>query len=123
MAKETRTNTSADFDGVSVHAGFPNPALDSSLESLDLNRLLIEHPSATFCMAIEGSQWNDEGIFDGDVAIIDRVLAPKKNDRVVWINQDVFALSMRHQVPEGSEVWGVVTAVIHRFRQIARVTQ
>lgn len=115
MARETRTTSSADFDGVSVHSGFPNPALDSSLESLDLNQLLIQHPSATFCMKIEGDQWAAEGIFDGDVAVVDRVLTPKKNDKVVWIDDDQFAVSARHQVPGGREVWGTVTAIIHRF--------
>lgn len=115
MTKEARNSTSADFEGVAVHAGFPNPALDSSLENLDLNRLLIEHPSATFYMEIQGSQWNDEGIYDGDIAVIDRVLPAKKNDKVIWIHDDTFAISMRHRVPADSEVWGVVTSVIHRF--------
>jgi len=66
--------TSAQLEGVSVHAGFPNPALDGSLDSLDLNRFLVAHPAGTFFMRIVGNDWQDVGIWDGDLAIIDRVI-------------------------------------------------
>lgn len=103
-------------EGVSVHDGFPNPATDSSLQSLDLNALLIRHSLSTYLMRIEGNEWSRLGIFAGDIAIIDRALGAKPNDPVVWIHEDVFAISPKHKLPEGAETWGVVTSVIHQFR-------
>lgn len=103
-------------DGVSVHDGFPNPATDISLQSLDLNSLLIQNSASTFFMLIQGNDWARQGIFADDVAIIDRALAPKPNDPVVWIRDDIFTISPRHKLPEGAEVWGTVTAIIHRYR-------
>ncbi len=103
-------------DGVSVHDGFPNPATDAALQNLDLNRLLVWHSVSTFFMAVDGNDWQDQGIYQGDIAIIDRALNPKLIDRVVWLRDSEFRVSPLHKVPEGSEVWGVVTAIIHRFR-------
>lgn len=102
--------------GISVHDGFPNPATDISLQNLDLNTLLIQNSASTFFMLIQGSNWARQGIFADDIAIIDRALAPKPNDPVVWIRDDIFTISPRHKLPEGAEVWGTVTAIIHRYR-------
>jgi DNA polymerase V len=106
-------------DGVSVHDGFPNPATDSSLQAIDLNSLLVRHSASTYFMNIAGNEWARQGIFSGDLAIVDRALAPKPNDPVVWIREDVFTISPRHKLPEGAEVWGTITSVIHRFREAA----
>lgn len=103
-------------DGVSVHDGFPNPATDSSLQSLDLNSLLIHHTLSTYLMRIEGNDWTRIGIFDGDIAIIDRALGAKPNDPVIWIHEDIFAISPRHKLPKEAVVWGTITAIIHQYR-------
>lgn len=104
-------------ENVSVHMGFPNPAADASLQNLDFNQLLIHHGTATYTMRVAGNAWSDQGIFDGDLALIDRALTPKQNDIVAWVNHDDFAMSPRHSVPSGAVVWGVVTTVIHQFRR------
>lgn len=103
-------------DGVSVHDGFPNPAADSSLQSIDLNSLLIRHSASTYFMRVAGNEWAQQGIFAGDLAIIDRSLAPQGNDPVVWVHEDNFAISPKHKLPEGAEAWGTITATIHQFR-------
>ena len=105
--------------GVSVHDGFPNPAADSSLQNIDLNSLLVRNSASTFFMQIAGNNWARMGIFDQDTAIVDRALQPKPSDPVIWIKDDDFALSPCHKVPEGAETWGVVTAVIHRYRDVS----
>ena len=102
--------------GVSVHDGFPNPATDSSLQILDLNTLLIRHRLSTYFMRLDGSEWQELGIFAGDILIIDRALKPRANDLVVWWKSESFTFSHSHVVPEGIPMWGVVTATIHRFR-------
>jgi DNA polymerase V len=106
-------------EGVSVHAGFPNPATDSSLRSLDFNQLLIQHSVSTYMFRVEGSEWEASGVFAGDIAIVDRALDARKSDIVVWWQDgpDVFAISAYKDVPEGATVWGVVTATIHQFRK------
>ena len=103
-------------DGVSVHTGFPNPAADASLQTLDFNQLLIHNHAATYVMRISGNDWAEQGIFDGDFVLIDRALVAKPNDVVAWIRDDLFALSPKHAVPAGGAVWGVATSVIHPFR-------
>jgi DNA polymerase V len=103
--------------GVSEHTGFPNPATDTSLTGLSLDQLLITHPLSTYFMRIEGDEWQELGVFDGDIAIIDRAVEPKKHDLVVWVKDDTLAISQKSTVPEGATLWGVVTAVVHQFRK------
>jgi SOS-response transcriptional repressor LexA len=104
-------------DGVSVHRGFPNPATDNygrrTALALDLNALLINHPSSTFLFRIAGHHWTEQGIFDGDIAIIDRALTAHSYDIVlVWLD-DNFELYRRNDITENQHIWGVVSAVIH----------
>lgn len=103
--------------GVSVHDGFPNAATDSSLQSLDLNQLLIRHSLSTFFMRLAGSEWQDMGIFAGDILIIDRALKPQANDLVIWWQGESFTLTPCHAAPPQTPIWGVVTAAIHQFRR------
>ena len=103
--------------GVSVHTGFPNPATDRSLDTLDLHQLLVPRPNSMFLFRIRGNEWNEQGIFDGDIAVIDRALTPKKGDRVVWWHEahGEFAISLFEDAPHEASVWGVVTATAHQF--------
>ncbi len=103
-------------DGVSVHDGFPNPATDTALQSIDLNALLVKHSASTYFMRIAGNEWAQQGIFAGDLALTDRALRARPNDPVVWIKDDQFSISPRHTLPKNVVVWGVVTAVIHQYR-------
>lgn len=106
-------------DGVSVHVGFPNPATDKTLENLDLHQLLVQRPASTFLFRIAGAQWQSVGIFDGDVAVIDRALNPHKNDIVAWWNDErgEFELSHFKQIPMEAQIFGVVTATVHQFKR------
>lgn len=109
-------------EGVSVHAGFPNPATDTSLRSLDLNQLLIRHSASTYLFRVEGNEWQDSGIFAGDIAIVDRALDPRKADIVLWWHQEAgeFAISAYHTMPPAAAVWGIITATIHELRKTPR---
>jgi DNA polymerase V len=115
MAEEERSED----DGVSIHVGFPNPASDKTLGNLDLNRLLIRSPASTFLFRLRGHNWENFGIFDDDIAIIDRALGARANDLVVWWAEDTdtFAISKYKRLEPGVTVWGVVTTVIHQFRE------
>ena len=110
-------NTNAG-DGISVHAGFPNPANDKSLGELNLNTLLIQNSASTFLFRIRGDEWQNFGIFDNDIAIIDRALNIRRGDLVICASEsgDSFlVIHARDMLPDAT-AWGVVTAIIHQFR-------
>ncbi|MDB5164003.1 MAG: lexA 1 [Candidatus Saccharibacteria bacterium] len=101
---------------VSIHAGFPNPATDRSLHTLDLHQLLIQHTHSTYFVRIRGHEWSRLGIFDDDIALVDKALDPGGNDIVMWWKEGDFMLSTLNSLPLEATVWGVITAVIHQFR-------
>ena len=107
-------------DGVSIHTGFPNPALDHSSQgprlALDINQLLVRHPSSTYLFRIAGHRWSDQGVYDGDVAVIDRSRHQAARDLVVTWQNDSFQLQRKHQVAPEETIWGVVTAIIHQYK-------
>ncbi len=105
-------------DGVSIHTGFPDPAADKSLHGLDLNTLLIPHRPSTFLFRVRGNEWEGSGVFDNDIAVVDRAVDPRANDVVLWWNETKgeFAVSQYHRMPSDAVCWGVVTATIHQFR-------
>jgi len=111
--------TMAGGDGVSVHSGFPNPALDrreqGSRLALDLNQLLIKHPSSTYLFRVAGHRFSDQGIYDGDVAVIDRLLKPRSTDLVVAWQDGGSTLCRQQQLAAEDQAWGVVTAIIHQY--------
>lgn len=122
-----------------VQAGFPSPAQDYVDRSLDFNRELIEHPSATFYAKVVGQSMVNAGIGEGDIVVIDRAVDPKQDDIVVaylngeftmkyidfserahnriWLrpgNPDFPAIKVT--CDEDFRVWGVVVKVIKSFR-------
>ena len=104
---------------MSIHTGFPNPATDQSLHTLDFNQLLVQHTASTYMFRVRGDEWQDAGVFDNDIAIVDRALDPRKNDVVLWWDEDrgEFSISKYSRMPKTARLWGVITATIHQFRQ------
>ncbi|MCA9337382.1 hypothetical protein KC951_01595 [Candidatus Saccharibacteria bacterium] len=96
--------------------GFPNPATDNFIVSLSLEKLLIKHPSSTFFMQLAGNAWEQIGVFDGDVAIIDKSLEPRPTDIVIWWDIDEFKVSRYTELPPNHPAWGVVISIVHRYR-------
>ena len=101
---------------VSEHTGFPNAATDKTLSSLDLGKLLVQHPSSTFYMRVDGDTGQDAGIFAGDIIVIDRALAPEASDLVVWWENESFVISRPSKLPAGLTAWGTITHAIHTYR-------
>lgn len=98
---------------VQVHAGFPNPAAERAGAPLSLDKLLIRSPLSTYFFRIRGHSWHRYGVFDGDLALIDRALTPRETDLVVWWQESgEFSLS-RFARADHQNVWGVVTAIVH----------
>ncbi|ADP12855.1 MULTISPECIES: translesion error-prone DNA polymerase V autoproteolytic subunit [Erwinia] len=66
-----------------VPCGFPSPAQDYVEDRIDLNKLAIKHPSATYFIKVSGDSMREAGIGDGDLLIVDRSLNAVHGDIVV----------------------------------------
>ena len=118
-----------------VSAGFPSPADDYKLESLDLNELLIAHKEATFFLRAKGLSMVGAGIQDGDLLVVDRSLTAAHRAVVIAVVDGEFTVKRLYkragrirllaenpdyapiEFADGQclEIWGVVTNVIHRI--------
>jgi DNA polymerase V len=119
-----------------VQAGFPSPAEDHIVQRVDLMNQLIRHPQATYLLRVRGESMRDAGIFDNDVVMVDRAIAPRSGQVVVAVVDGEFVCKTLYQragriklkaanvtfadiIPkEGQtlEIWGVVIAAIKQFR-------
>lgn len=115
-----------------ISAGFPSPAMDFIDLSIDLNRHLIKHPSATFYGRVKGESMKDAGINDGDLLVIDKSIDPvdgkiavcfvdgeftlkriKTDSGGVWLVPANESYRPIHVTEENDlRIWGVVTHVI-----------
>tara|TARA_Y100000766_G_scaffold138442_1_gene119087 strand:+ start:548 stop:928 length:381 start_codon:yes stop_codon:yes gene_type:complete len=66
-----------------VSAGFPSPAEDHMHSKIDLNNLLVENPSATYYVRVNGDSMLGAGILSGDLLIVDRSIEVTNNCIVV----------------------------------------
>lgn len=118
-----------------VLAGFPSPAEQYVEEPLDLNELLVAHPAATFFVRAAGDSMTGAGIRPGDILVVDRSLEARDGAVVIASVDNEFTVKFLRKDAEGvrleaanrrykpivfSEemelrIFGVVTAVIHRF--------
>ncbi len=132
FSASTETPLELPYIDSGISAGFPSPALDFIDLSIDLNKHLIKHPSATFYGRVKGDSLTDAGIHDGDLLIIDRSLEPKDGKIAVCIIDGEFtAKRIKVEkdtlwlVPENKSykpiqinehndfyIWGMVTHVI-----------
>jgi len=119
-----------------VQAGFPSPADDYVENKLDLNALVIKHPTATFFVRVEGESMSDADIHSGDILVVDRSLEASNGKIVIAVVNGEFTVkrfvtnsSGTFLVPENAnyptlkieedsefQIWGVVTFVIHKTR-------
>ncbi len=118
--------------GSYVPAGFPSPALDYKEESLDLNELCVQHPSATYYVRASGESMLGAGIHNKDILVVDRSLRAQAGQIVVAALNGEFTVKVLQTHPEllleprnddysnitisdtdDFEIFGVVTFVIH----------
>ncbi len=129
------TELPLDYIDGGIPAGFPSPAQDYVGDKLDLNRELVQHPSATFYARADGNSM-EPNIHCGDLLVIDRSMDPTENCvavcfvngeftikrldlsqkasgiiRLVPDNPEFPILEVTDQ--ENFEIWGVVRFVIH----------
>lgn len=66
-----------------VQCGFPSPAQDYVEQRIDLNELLINHPSATYFVKAAGDSMIEGGISEGDLLVVDSLRKAEHGDIVI----------------------------------------
>jgi DNA polymerase V len=115
-----------------VPAGFPSPAADHIEQHISLDEILNIRAPHVYLISIAGDSMQGAGIFDGDLAIVDRALEASHNDIVVALlnnepmckrlckrGTQMILLSENSKYPpryvlEGDElsIWGVITSSV-----------
>lgn len=115
-----------------VPAGFPSPAADHIEQHISLDEVLNIRAPHVYLIAITGESMQGAGIFEGDLAVVDRSIEPAHGHIVVaLLNNDpickrlckraneVVLLSENPKYParyilEGDElsIWGVITSTV-----------
>ncbi len=117
-----------------VSAGFPSPAEDDVVDSLDLNKFLIKHPAATFLVRANGFSMINAGIHANDILIVDRSIKATDGKIVIAVMDGQLTVKRLKKTNSGPilllaenpdfkpielkedhdmYIWGVVTNVIH----------
>ncbi len=66
-----------------VEAGFPSPAEEELVDTMNLDEYLIKNRDASFILKVSGDSMQDAGIFPGDMVIVERGKTPKDGDIVI----------------------------------------
>ncbi|KGT92808.1 DNA polymerase V subunit UmuD [Enterobacter cancerogenus] len=66
-----------------VPCGFSSPAQDYVEQRLDLNNLLVSHPSSTYFIRVSGDSMIEGGINDGDMLVVDSSFTAEHGDIIV----------------------------------------
>ena len=104
-----------------VQCGFPSPAADYVEQRIDLNQLLIQHPSATYFVKASGDSMIDGGISDGDIIIaaVDGEFTVKKLQlrptvQLIPMNSAYSPITISSE--DTLDVFGVVIHVVKAMR-------
>jgi DNA polymerase V len=117
-------------------SGWPSPSLDYAAIKIDLNQYLINDPTCSYILRMQGDSMVGAGIFDGDEIIVDRSIEPRNNHIVIAIVEDNFIIRRLlvdahsailkpenkkfpfYRVPEINDlrIWGVVTKTLHTVK-------
>ena len=66
-----------------VEAGWPSPAEEELIDTMNLHEYLIENEAATYILKVTGDSMLDAGIQPGDLVIVERTNAPRVGDIVI----------------------------------------
>ncbi len=129
---DTTTNVKLQLFTSTISAGFPSPAEDYVENELDLNKMMIDHPAATFFVKVKGDSMMNASISDGDILVVDRALNIQKDSIVIAFLDGEFVVKRLSKdkkgvflIPENPKykpikitsdmdfkIWGIVTYVI-----------
>jgi len=123
------------FFSCRIAAGFASPADDHLDNPIDLNKLMVPKPAATFMLKVEGDSMIGAGIFDGDLLVIDRSETARDGSVVIAVVHGELTVKRLLRdaegiwlVPENPEfkaihvadeselvIWGCATHAIHNL--------
>ncbi|WP_055137533.1 LexA family protein [Pseudomonas corrugata] len=115
-----------------IPAGFPSPAADHIEQQISLDEVLNIRAPHVYLASISGDSMQGAGIFDGDLAVVDRSMEPAHGHIVVALlnnepvckrlcvrESQMILLSENPKYPpryvlEGDElaIWGVITSTV-----------
>ena len=98
---ETSDDLDLSYIESGISAGFPSPANDFLDLSIDLNKVLIKNPSATFYGRVKGNSMINAGINDGDLLVIDKSMEPKNGKIAVCFIDGEFTIK-RIKIEKGN---------------------
>ncbi|RLM11783.1 protein impA' [Gibbsiella quercinecans] len=115
-------------------AGFPSPAADYTEAELDLNEYCIRRRSSTYFVRAIGNSMTDIGLHSGDLMVVDKAESPQHGDIVIAEIEGEFTVKRLlltprpvlqamnsaypnlYPDPDALQIFGVVTAFIHKTR-------
>ena len=118
-----------------VSAGFPSEAYNYVEKGIDFNKYLVKSKETTFCLIAGGDSMSGDGIFKGDLLIVDKLEEPYENailifsidgeftmKRLKYGDRRVELISSNPDFPpivvkEGEELkrWGVLKHSVRNF--------
>jgi DNA polymerase V len=116
-------------------AGWPAPAENYVEDTLDLHRLAVKNPPATFFLRVTGDSMIGAGIHNGDLLVVDRSRTPASGKVVVAVVDGELTIKrlikrkgktiLHPENPvypeidiserEDTSIWGVATYVLHQL--------
>ncbi|UXY13975.1 LexA family transcriptional regulator [Chitiniphilus purpureus] len=121
----------ADFN---VPAGLPAAANDAMSEAVSIDEYLIPRPSSTLLVKVRGDSMMEAGIYDGDIAVVEKRHGAQVGDVVVAIVDGEYTLKelardkqgylLLPRNPaydpirprEGLEIFGIMVGLIRKYR-------
>ncbi len=85
----------------SVVAGFPSPASEGLTDTVSIDEYLVEQPSCTALLTIEGDSMIDAGLMPGDVVIVEKGAPAGIGEIVVAIVDNEFSVKYLEKDQQG----------------------
>jgi DNA polymerase V len=118
-----------------IPAGFPSPAEDYKVKSLDINDYLVRNKASTYFFRVTGNSMTGAHIHDGDMLVVDRSVEPKHGHIVLAVINNEYTVKrlyacdgvielhaanpdyppIRFRENDELQVWGVVVGTVTRF--------
>ncbi|MCX6992637.1 MAG: LexA family transcriptional regulator [Kiritimatiellaeota bacterium] len=116
-----------------VQAGFPSPAGEELVDTINLEEFLVQRPEATYMLTVSDDSMMDAGIYPGDIILVEKGVTPQPHDIVLaqvddewtikYFDQDIQGVCL---VPANAKykairptrsliIGGIVRAVIRKY--------
>ena len=85
----------------SAPAGFPSPAEEALGDAISIDDYLVEHPSATVLVQVDGDSMINAGINSGDIMIVRRESRPRVDRIIVAVVDGEFTIKHLRKDKQG----------------------